>query len=254
MTVVTAAERILIGLGIAAPAEIDLEAIAWSRGALVEYRPLDGCDARIIGSAQKAVIAVNSRNSPRRRRFSIGHELGHWHHHRGRVLFCGSDDVENPRDDALNPERHADEFASDLILPNYLLNPRLKKIKRVTLDVVREIGDEFVSSLTATLLKIVWSNRFPIVVACYNKNKRRWFKRAQMIPGWWYPNEQLDRATFAGDMLFNGTAEQTWPRKIGADAWFGFRNCDRFEIQEQSFMLNGEEVLCLLTIPEDGLG
>ena len=79
MTAVTAAERILLALGVSDPTEIDLEAIAWSRGALVEYRPLDGCDATIVGSARKAVIAVNSRSSPERRRFSIGHELGHWH-------------------------------------------------------------------------------------------------------------------------------------------------------------------------------
>ena len=143
MNLVTPAERILIGLGITDPREIDLDAVAWSQGALVEYRPLDGCDARIIGSIRKAVIAVNSRSSPERRRFSVGHELGHWHHHRGRVLLCSNEDVENPRDDALNPERHADEFASDLIRPNYLLLPRLRAVKRVTLAVLREIGDEF---------------------------------------------------------------------------------------------------------------
>ncbi len=254
MTAVTAAERILLGLGVSDPTEIDLEAIAWSRGALVEYRPLDGCDATIVGSTRKAVIAVNSRSSPERRRFSIGHELGHWHHHRGRILFCGSKDVENPEDDALNPERHADTFASDLILPNYLLHPRLRKIRRMTLAVAREIRDEFSASLTATLLKTVQYNRFSLVVVCHNKRKRRWFRRADMVPGWWYPLEQLDRATFAADMLFNGAAEQNWPRKIGADAWFNFRNCDRFDIEEQSFMLPGEEVLTVLTIPEDGLG
>lgn len=254
MTAVTAAERILMGLGITDPKEIDLEAIAWSRGALVEYRPLDGCDATIVGSAKKAVIAVSTRSSPERRRFSIGHELGHWHHHRGRILFCGSKDVENPEDDALNPERHADTFASDLILPNYLLHPRLRKIRRVTLAAAREIGDEYAASLTATLLKTVQYSRFPLIVVCHNKRKRRWFRRADMVPGWWYPLEQLDRATFAADMLFNGAAEQNWPRKIGADAWFNFRNCDRFDVEEQSFMLPGEEVLTVLTIPEDGLG
>ena len=206
------------------------------------------------GLGAKAVIAVNSRSSPERRRFSIGHELGHWHHHRGRILFCGSKDVENPEDDALNPERHADTFASDLILPNYLLHPRLRKIRRMTLAVAREIRDEFSASLTATLLKTVQYNRFPLVVVCHYKRKRRWFRRADMVPGWWYPLEQLDRATFAADMLFNGAAEQNWPRKIGADAWFNFRNCDRFDIEEQSFMLPGEEVLTVLTIPEDGLG
>lgn len=203
-----------MGLGISDPKEIDLEAIAWSRGALVEYRPLDGCDATIVGSAKKAVIAVNSRSSPERRRFSIGHEMGHWHHHRGRILFCGSKDVENPEDDALNPERHADTFASDLILPNYLLHPRLRKIRRVTLAAAREIGDEYAASVTATLIKIVQSNRFPLIVVCHNKRKRRWFRRADMVPGWWFPLGQLDRDSFAADMLFNGTTEENWPRKV----------------------------------------
>lgn len=170
MTAVTGAERILMGLGITDPKEIDLEAIAWSRGALVEYRRLDRCDATIVGSARKAVIAVNSRSGPERRRFSIGHELGHWHHHRGRILFCGNKDVDNPEDGALNPERHADTFASDLILPNYLLHPRLKKIKRLTLTAAREVGEEFAASLTATLIKVVQSNRFPLVIVCHTRN------------------------------------------------------------------------------------
>jgi Zn-dependent peptidase ImmA (M78 family) len=254
MTSITAAERILIGLGVSDPKEIDLEAIAWSRGALVEYRPLDGCEAMIVGSARKAVITVNSRSSPERRRFSVGHELGHWYHHRGRVLYCGTKDLENPAEDALNPERHADAFASDLILPNYLLLPRLRKLRRGTLALARELAGEFRASLTATLIKTVQLNCFPLVIVCHDKKRRRWFRRADMVPGWWYPTEQLDRATFAADMLFNGAAEQNWPRKMGADAWFNFRNCDRFEVEEQSFMLPGEEVLTVLTIPADGLG
>jgi Zn-dependent peptidase ImmA (M78 family) len=254
MTSVTAAERILIGLGVSDPKEIDLEAIAWSRGALVEYRPLDRCEAMIVGSVRKAVITVNSRSSPERRRFSIGHELGHWHHHRGRILYCGKKDLDILADDALNPEHHADAFASDLILPNYLLLPRLKKVRRVTLAAARDLGYEFRASLTATLIKTVQSNCFPLVIVCHDKARRRWFRRADMVPGWWYPVEKLDRATFAADMLFNGTAEQNWPRKMGADAWFNFRNCDRFEVEEQSFMLPGDEVLTVLTIPAEGLG
>lgn len=254
MTAVTAAERVLLGLGISEPKDIDLEAIAWSRGAIVAYRPLDGCEAMIIGSAKKAVITVNSRSQPTRQRFSIGHELGHWHHHRGRTLFCGSKDVDNPEDSALNPERHADAFASDLILPNYLLRPRLMKVRRLTLAAAREIADDFSASVTATLLKIIQANRFPLIVACYGKTKRKWFRRAEMVPQWWFPVARLDRATFAADLLFNGATEQRWPSKVGADAWFDFRNCDRFEIEEQSFLLPGSEVLTVLTIPETGLG
>ena len=228
--------------------------IAWTRGAAVEYRPLDGCDASIVGSRTKAVIAVNTRSSPERQRFSIGHELGHWHHHRGQILFCGKKDVENPADDALNPERHADDFASDLILPFYLLRPRLLKIKRVTLAGARDLAGEFRASLTATLIKIATADRFPIIVVCYGKKKRRWFRRSSLVPGWWFPQDRLDPDSFAADMLFNGASELNRPSKVGADAWFDFRNCDRFDVEEQSFMLPGEEVLTVLRNPGRGPG
>jgi hypothetical protein len=130
MTALTPAERILKSLGIEAPGEIDLEAIAWTRGAVVSYRPLDRCEATIVGSKRKAVIAVNSRSPPERRRFSLAHELGHWHHHKGRMLFCGGRDVCNFANGPLDPERQADAFASDLILPNYLLGPRFEGDRR----------------------------------------------------------------------------------------------------------------------------
>jgi Zn-dependent peptidase ImmA (M78 family) len=248
--IATTAERVLQSLGITEPQEIDLEAIAWTRGAVVNYRPLDGCEARIIGSSRRAVISVNSRSPECRRRFSLAHELGHWQHHRGRVLFCGKEDIGNFANDALNPERQADTFASDLILPNYLLIPRIQKLKRVTLTAAREVSDEFCASLTATLLKMTLSNKFPMAIACYNKTKRRWFKRAPMIQSWWLPLRALDRQTFAADMLFSGAAEENFPRKIPADAWFDFKGSDRFEVTEQSFLLPGEEVLTVLGLPE----
>lgn len=92
----TPAELILKALGITDPAEIDLEAIAWDRGARIRYRPLDGCEARIVGTSDRAIITVNSRSPRRRRRFSVAHELGHWHYHRGRTLMCSADDHHRP--------------------------------------------------------------------------------------------------------------------------------------------------------------
>jgi Zn-dependent peptidase ImmA (M78 family) len=254
MTALTPAERILLRLGITSPKEIDLEAIAWSRGAIVNYRPLDKCEATIIGSQTRAVITVSNRSIPERQRFSLAHELGHWHHHRGRMLFCGQKDVGRFGNDANNPEQQADRFASDLILPNYLLAPRLAKIKRMTLALVRDLREEFQASLTATLLKLVKSNRYPIMIVCHGQQGRSWFQRADMIPSWWFPRDDLDAESFAFQLLFKGIDENLFPRKIGADAWFGFRNADRYELQEQSFRLPNDEVLTLLTIPAEGLG
>jgi len=247
------AERILLELGIEKPQDIDLEAIAWTLGAAVNYRPLDKCEAMIVGGDRRAIITVNSKAIPSRRRFSIAHEIGHWHHHRGRVLFCGARDIDNPADDALHPEKQADQFASDLILPTFMVKPCVVKMKRLTLAAVREIAEEFRASDTATLLKIVDLDRFPILVVCHSKERRRWFRRAPMIPGWWFPRPELDHESFAFDLLFGGAAESPYPRKIGADAWFEFRGVDRFEVQEQSFRLPNEEVLTLLIIPAEGV-
>jgi hypothetical protein len=54
-------------------------------------------------------------------------------------------------------------------------------------------------------------------------------------------------------VLFGGTAEISYARKIGADAWFEFRGVDRYEIQEQSFLLPDEEVLTLLILPAEAM-
>jgi Zn-dependent peptidase ImmA (M78 family) len=253
MSAVTPAERMLMDLYISEPKEIDLDAIAWTRGAVVNYRPMDGCEATIVGSTRRAVISVNSRSMPERRRFSLGQEIGHWHHHRGRILFCGKNDVCNFANDALNPERQADSFASDLILPSFMVEPRLRKMKRPTLAAARELADEFEASLTATLFKMAALNRFPILIVCYNKEKRRWYEPSKMIQPWWRPARELDRQTFAADMLFNGAAEQNFPRKMPADAWFDFKGCDRFEVEEQSFLLPNDEVLTVLKLPDEAI-
>lgn len=69
----SAPERLLWSLGIEKPEDIDLEAIAWSIGAKVKYRPLKSCEARICGCGDKAIITVDDGKIPQRRRFSVAH-------------------------------------------------------------------------------------------------------------------------------------------------------------------------------------
>lgn len=44
------AEQLLQDLGVTEPKEIDLEAIAFHVNARIRYRPLDGCEACIVGA------------------------------------------------------------------------------------------------------------------------------------------------------------------------------------------------------------
>ena len=129
----------------------------------------------------------------------------------------------------------------------------MRRVKRPTLAAAREIAEEYSASLTATLFEMTVVDRFPIVIACYNRTKRRWFERAPMIQPWWLPVDSLDRATFATNMPFNGAGEENFPRKMPADAWFGFKGSDRIEVEEQAFRLPNDEILVVLKLPDEAI-
>jgi Zn-dependent peptidase ImmA (M78 family) len=113
---------------------------AWTLGAEVRYRPLDGCEAQIVGCGDRAIIAVNNRGSPRRRRFSLGHEIGHWCHHWGRCLVYRGDEINRGGDNRPLMEKTADRYAANLLVPPYLLRPVLAQQKRLTFQTVSEVA------------------------------------------------------------------------------------------------------------------
>ena len=214
-------ERLLRSFGIEDPRDIDLEAIAWGLGAKVRERELKTCEARIVGRNGRAIITVDRRNSPRRRRFSVAHELGHWQHHRGRCLTCRADDIETARQRGANdPERVADEYASDLILPRYLLDPVLRDVSRLTIKSLVEVADMFRASRTATLRKIIAVDRYPIMMVCTGRQGRRYFRGSPSIPTRWFPREDVAPESQAFEMLFGDKAEASAPRPVKALAWF----------------------------------
>jgi hypothetical protein len=121
----TAPELLLQELGVTESNDIDLEPIAYHIGCEVRYRRLDGCEACILGAGDRAIITITTYTSKTRQRFSLSHELGHWHYHRGRSSICRPDDIASQTRSPLDRERIADGYAADLLLPRYLFEPRL---------------------------------------------------------------------------------------------------------------------------------
>lgn len=247
----TPAERLLQNLGITEPEEIDLEAIAYHVNARVRFRALYGCEARIIGNGERAIITVNANSAPRRKRFSIAHELGHWHHHRGKRLVCRVDDY-HP-DHALSPERVADGFAADLLMPNYLFRPLSRQHDNLSFKTVNALADAFLTSPAATAIRLVESDHSPTIVVCHGPDGRKWFRRAPSVPSRWFPQEQLDADSYAFDALFGSRPDDGMPRKIGADAWFDRRDAERYEVQEQTIRTWSDEILTLILIVDPAM-
>lgn len=242
----TLPEKILQDFGIERPDEIDLEAIAWELGARIKFRELHSCEARIVGRGDRSIISVDDRAPPRRKRFSIAHELGHWHHHRGRCLICRADDIGDRRRSATDPERVADDYASDLLLPRYILEPMLRSLSRPTLKAVREIGDAFDASMTATVLKMIETDCFPIMLVCHSLKGRVWFRGAPSVPDRWFPRRELDHESFAFTSLFGKRDDKSGPRRIGADAWFDQCDAAEFDVYEETYRVAVDQICTIL--------
>lgn len=252
MSNLSQAECLLHDLGIRAAGEIDLEAIAFSLGAVVKYRPMDRCEATIVGNDRHAVIAVNSDSIRTRRRFSLAHEIGHWHLHRNKLLLCTDKQIGRYAGSALDPERQADDFASDLILPGYLFNPLARRMRSLTIQTLDELAGTFDASRTATLLKAVRSDRFPVAMVRDGLDGRRWFWKSAAVSTRWRVRDDLDPDSFAFGMLQRDEAESPHPRMVGADAWFEFAGCQDHDVREQSFRPSAGEVITIVTVPERG--
>ncbi len=242
------AEQLLQSLGISEPGDIDLEAIAWYCGAEVRIEPLDGCEARIIGSQDKAIITVADGQFYERQRFSIGHELGHWKYHRGQSFICRSDDIgsENRNRAVNDPEKVADDYAVDLLMPKYLFEPEARKAKITGFEAVLGLKYVFTTSITATVLRFVDFSPETSILVCYDQLGMKWFKRGRDVPPRLFLKQELDHNTIAFDVLY-GKEKQNRPRVTGADAWFENVGTDRYELYEDSIGINDGRILTLLS-------
>ena len=228
--------------------------MARSLGAKVKYRPLKSCEARIVGQNGRAIITVDVRAREQRKRFSVAHELGHWHRHRGICLACRSADIDRPLSDGRkdrvnsNPELQADAYASDLLLPGYIFRPLAADLDRLTLAAVRELAGMFNTSLTATAIRALGTNRFPAMLICHSQEGMRWFRRPPLIPDRWFPRTDLQPESPTFGMLFRGGPEAKQPKTVKASCWFDNPIADRFTITEQSFELSNGKVATLVQL------
>jgi Zn-dependent peptidase ImmA (M78 family) len=249
---VTRAELCLLGLGITEPREIDVRAIAHEAGAAVRIRKLTRCEARIVGDRERAIISVSEDSGLQRRRFSIANELGHWELHRGRQFECRASDIDNAENGPLNPERQADNYAADLLMPWYLFQPMLGQAKHVDLALLEHMHRTFDASLPATAIRITDANIEPVIIACYDQTGRRWVSRSKDVPARLYPVEKLDPDTYAADVLA-GRRDRTHMSTVGASAWFDADGIDEYEMKEQSIRLSDGKVLVILRITEEAM-
>lgn len=242
----TPAEALLWSYGITEPSQIDLDAIACEQDAVVRYRTLEGCEARLVAAIKNAVITVNATGvSSGRQRFSLAHELAHWLCDRKTGSFlCAKTDISPQNAEAKSVEACANAYASQLILPTYLVDPWLAD-RAPSLALARALAAEFRSSLTAAAIKLIKRTHHVAMVARHGKSRLIWHRRSLNMPSEFYVLPELHQDTDAFTLSFGGTVADR-PRRESASRWFSGRDVVRLDAHSQSIRLPDGTVLSLV--------
>jgi Zn-dependent peptidase ImmA (M78 family) len=170
---------------------VPLEDLAKAAG-IVDINALttDGFEGMLIANAEKSegVILVKQQPRRQRRRFTIGHELGHfllpWHRKKSgesQQFMCSQADMSvstaKASDLRLNWEVQANEFASELLMPTTLFKAKLNAGGEPDLKHLPDLSTTFDTSMEATVRRYVDLHDFPIAVVFVHNGTIRYSRK-----------------------------------------------------------------------------
>lgn len=248
------AREILASLRIAHPSEIEVEDIAWVRGALVREAPLEGAEGRLVRGESRGIITVKADiREPGKRRFVAAHELGHFELHvdSDQLTLCTDKDLLYWYKRIRPEEPEANEFAAELLMPEALFSPRCRA-GQPSLDLVEALAGEFRTTLTATALCYMefCPDRCAIVIS--EEGKIKWYRAAEDFGYSLVRGAKLHRNSYAVN-YFGGKQIPRTIQSVPASAWISGKRLDsNATVKEQSRALpRYNAVLTLLWIDKD---
>ena len=177
-----AAQRLMNDCGIDDPTEIPLDLIVFGRGATLIEKPLVNSEGRIVFGEDSAIIKLNSEILyPGKKRFVIAHELGHFEMHRNVIVVHNDTDATLEFFKNGHQETEANEFASELLMPEHLFKKECDG-KKFSPDLLRQLSDRFKTSITSVAYKYFELGSHPICLFYSHNNKVLYWKRPDNYP------------------------------------------------------------------------
>ncbi len=167
--------------------KLEFDKILPALGLNVKEVPAQGFEGALVRSRaymRASVLIKQSIRERTRKRFTIAHEIGHYvlHQEQNR-LSCGTADIEQWRDGDKNPEREADEFASELLLPTAELRTFVGT-KWPSFALIEACSETFDVSLMATARKYVDVAAQSCAVVWSKDGVIRWAHRSGTFNYW----------------------------------------------------------------------
>lgn len=247
------AEALLAQLGVREPP--DLNSIAARIGLSVEEAEAEGFEGalvRPIGGKIGVIVLSRSIRESGRKNFTIAHEIGHFllPGHDTEESVCLSGDLESWGKKLAKRELEANEFAAELLVPTFLLKPRIRSVEP-SFGIVGKLAQVFSTSLTATARRFVEVTSHRCAVVWSTRDKISWYAKSQEFGHHVNVGEGVNRDSLAYRCLFEGQ-RQVGPMPVPAHSWVPERNLipEACLLEESLLLPFYGSVLSLLWITE----
>lgn len=222
-----AARELLELFDVRDPKDIRLQDFAGWEGVLLEEKPIDGSEGRLVTHGERAMIVVNNRiTEVGKRRFVIAHELGHFHLHRSDEGYALCNERAFVDWHGGRPhETEANEFAAELLMPR----PLFRSAARATLpnlSTINELSGGFRTTRMATAFRYVELDLAPCAIIYSEAGTIEWFNCSDSLPCGFVPvGNEVSPNSGAGEYFNNGTTSES-PEPTPVEAWFGDDDLD----------------------------
>jgi hypothetical protein len=130
--------------------------------------------------------------------------------------------------------------------------PRAEELGKVSIATASQLADEFDTSLTAVLMRLVDTGPELSMLVSHGPSGRKWFNKGFRIPESWFLRKDLDPSSGAMDVLF-GKETKSRRKLVSATAWFNGRSPRGIEVFEETIRVTQTEVLTLLVFKDKQL-
>lgn len=204
----------------------------------------------------KPYINLNQNiTNQNRKMFTLAHELGHFSipSHRRSKFECNTDFL-NPFNKNPLIEVEANQFASELLLPERLLKPMLHTYKP-DFKSIGELSEDCGTSITATAIKFAKLTEDCCALLASSGNKIKWFQKSSSFPYWIEHGGSISSGTLTASYSLKGVSQEAETQEVHATYWFSEKGIDSNTTLFESCvpMPDYDVVLTMLWFPEPPL-
>lgn len=245
------ARELLKELWVGEPGHIDVSALAARKGLIIQEGGLDTAEGRIVaGPFATGYVRVRAGiKSEGRRRFVIGHEIGHRCLHKQQSYTDTVRELTSYRD--RDPEGEANIFSAELLMPEFLFAPVIKQ-STPSHAAMQQWAEKFSTSHLATIIQFLTYTKEPCALAYSQAGVVRWMRKSKSWE-WYIRDGAVHIHSGAGEFFNKGVTPKGGMIDTPACAWLtDFTSKSDAEIKEDVFVWPDYQVaLSLLWVDDD---